>query len=189
MMRLFGQHEAAGARQRVEAGLRQAFKLHLAVAVGEIGEHEEGKPVRRLLVEGAEHARSLLRTRLPAQQPVSFLAAIGAEIFVQQVDHRPEMAAFLDVHLEQVAHVVERGRRLAEVALLFHRRRLGVALDDDQPAQHASGIRPALPAMPARPRARRKEWCGPRPSARAGCPSGIPASSHSRTWPSPWDRR
>ena len=41
MMRFFGQHEAAGARQRIEAGLRQAFQLHLAVAIGEEGEHVE----------------------------------------------------------------------------------------------------------------------------------------------------
>ena len=57
VMRLFGQHEAAGARQRIEAGLRERVQLHLAVAVGEIGEHEERQPVRRRLVEGAEHAR------------------------------------------------------------------------------------------------------------------------------------
>ncbi len=44
-----GEHEPAGARQRIEAGLRQAFELHLAVAVGEEGEHEERQPVRRLL--------------------------------------------------------------------------------------------------------------------------------------------
>jgi hypothetical protein len=30
---------------------------------------------------------------------------------VQQVDHRPQVAAFLDVDLEEVAHVVERRRR------------------------------------------------------------------------------
>ena len=41
VVRFLGQHEAAGARQRVEAGLRQRRELHLAVAVGEEGEHEE----------------------------------------------------------------------------------------------------------------------------------------------------
>ena len=41
VVRLFGQHEPAGARQRVEAGLRQAFELHLAVAIGEEREHVE----------------------------------------------------------------------------------------------------------------------------------------------------
>src|ERR1700692_3932846 len=64
----------------------------------------------------------------------SFLAALAAEIFLQQVDHRPEMAAFLDIDLEQVAQVVERGRGLAEITLLLDRGRLGVALDHDQAA-------------------------------------------------------
>jgi hypothetical protein len=57
VVRLFGQHEAAGARQRIEAGLREALQLHLAVAVGEECEHVERQPVRRRFVEGAEHAR------------------------------------------------------------------------------------------------------------------------------------
>jgi hypothetical protein len=57
VVRLLGQHEAAGARQRIEAGLRQTLQLHLAVAVGEEGEHVERQPIRRRLVEGAEHAR------------------------------------------------------------------------------------------------------------------------------------
>ena len=52
-----GQHEAAGARQRIEARLCQRMQLHLAVAVGEVGEHKERQPVRCRLVEGAEHAR------------------------------------------------------------------------------------------------------------------------------------
>ena len=66
------------------------------------------------------------------------LAAVAAEIFLQEIDHRPEMAAFLDIDLEHVAHVVERRRGLAEMALLLDRGRLGVALDDDQPAQHGA---------------------------------------------------
>ena len=48
------------------------------------------------------------------------------------------MAALLDVDLEQIAHVVERRRGLAEVALLLDRRRLGIALDHDQPAEHGA---------------------------------------------------
>ena len=137
-MRLFGQHEAAGARQRIETGLRQAVQLHLAVAVGEIGEHEERQPVRRRLVEGAQHARAIGIARTAAQQLVGLLAAVAAEIFLQQIDHRPEMAAFLDIDLEQVAQIVKRGRGLAEMALLFDRGRLGVALDHDQAAQHGA---------------------------------------------------
>ncbi len=38
------------------------------------------------------------------------------------------MPPLLDIDLEQVAHVVERGRGRAEMALLLDRRRLGVAL-------------------------------------------------------------
>ena len=56
----FGEHESAGAREWIEAGLGEGGELHLAVAVGEEGEHEEGQPVGRLLVEGAQHARGVL---------------------------------------------------------------------------------------------------------------------------------
>ena len=45
------------------------------------------------------------------------------------------MAPFLDIDLEDVAQVVERGRGQAEHALLLHRGGLGIALGDDQPAQ------------------------------------------------------
>jgi hypothetical protein len=38
---------------------------------------------------------------------------------VQQVDHRPQVAAFFDVDLEQVAQVVEARAMRAERALLF----------------------------------------------------------------------
>src|SRR5579863_1298672 len=57
VVRLFGQHEAAGARQRIEARFGQARELILAVAVGEMREHEVRQPVGRLLVERAENAR------------------------------------------------------------------------------------------------------------------------------------
>src|SRR6267142_1211236 len=48
------------------------------------------------------------------------------------------MAAFLDIDLEQIAQVVERGRGLAEMALLFDRGWLGIALDHDQATQHGA---------------------------------------------------
>ena len=161
VMRLFGQHEAAGARQRIEARLRQQLELHLAVAVGEEGEHEQRQPVRRRLVEGAEHARRVLAAGAAAQHVVGLVAAVAAEILVQQIDHRPEMAALLDVDLEQVAHVVERRRGLAEMALLLDRRGLGVALDHDEAAQHgAIFARHVLPHRLADD-ARRTESCDP----------------------------
>ena len=72
---------------------------------------------------------------MPLQQLFRFLAAVAAEVGVQQVDHGPEMAAFLDVDLEQVAQVVEGGTGMAEQALLFDGGGLGVALRDDEAAQ------------------------------------------------------
>src|SRR5206468_12721287 len=99
------------------------------------GEHEERQPVRRRLVEGAEHAWAIRITGAAAQQIVRLLAAIAAEIFLQEIDHRPEMAAFLDIDLEQVAQVIERGRGLAEMALLLDGSGLGIALDHDKAAK------------------------------------------------------
>ena len=89
------------------------------------------------------------------QQLVGLLAAVLAEILVQQVDHGPQVPAFLDVDLEQVAHVVERGRGLAEVALLLDARGLRVALDDDQAAQHGAVLARHLLPGRARPCGRR----------------------------------
>ena len=58
--------------------------------------------------------------------------------FCRMIDHRPQVTAFLDIDLKDVAHVVERRRGLAEMALLLDRGRLGVALDDDEAAQHGA---------------------------------------------------
>ena len=48
-----------------------------------------------------------------------FLTPVAAEVRMEQVHHRPQVAALFDVHLEEVAHVVERGRGLAQQALLL----------------------------------------------------------------------
>src|SRR5271154_4822260 len=138
MVRLLGQHEAAGARQRIESRLGQARQLILAVAVGEMREHEVREPVGRLLVERAEDARIVRIARSPHQQCVGLFAAVASEVSVQQIDHRPQMAPFLDVDLEQIAQIVKRRAGPAQVALLFDRRGLGVALRDDQAAQDAA---------------------------------------------------
>src|SRR2546423_8228795 len=45
------------------------------------------------------------------------------------------MPAFLDLDLQETAKVVHRRASVAELALLLDRRRLRVALGDDQPAQ------------------------------------------------------
>ena len=135
VVRLLLEHELAGARQRVERRLLQRAQLVLPVAVGEVGEHEERQPVGRLLVERAEDARGVEVAGVALQQRLGLLAPGAPEVGVQQVDHRPEVPALFDVHLEQVAQVVERRRGLAEAALLLDRRGLGVALDDDQALQ------------------------------------------------------
>ncbi len=134
-MRFLGQHEPRRARERVEAGLGERAELILAVAVGEIGEHEEREPVRRLLVERAQDPRIVGVARAALEQRLGLLAAVAAEVRVQQVHHRPQVAAFLDVDLEEIAQVVERRAGEAEMALLLDRRGLGVALRHDQPAQ------------------------------------------------------
>ena len=43
VVRFLGEHEAAGARERIEARLREALELHLAVAVGEEREHVKAR--------------------------------------------------------------------------------------------------------------------------------------------------
>jgi len=57
---------------------------------------------------------------------------------MKQINHRPQVTSFFDVHLKQVAHVVERRRGLREQALLLDAGGLGVALCDDEPAKSVS---------------------------------------------------
>src|SRR5262252_10036413 len=108
MVRLFGQHEARRARQRIEPALGERAELEFAVTVGEEREHEEGKPVGRPLVECTEDARIVAVARAPLEQRRGLLAAVAPEVSVQQIYHRPQVSAFLDVDLKEVAQVVER---------------------------------------------------------------------------------
>src|SRR5277367_5105690 len=80
MMRLLGQHEAAGARQRIESRLGEARQLILAVAVSEMSEHEVRQPVGRLLVERTKDARIVRIARAPHQQCVGLFAAVASEV-------------------------------------------------------------------------------------------------------------
>ena len=48
--------------------------------------------------------------RVAGKQFLRLLAPVAAEEGVQQIDHRPEVAAFLHIHLVEIAQVVERGR-------------------------------------------------------------------------------
>ena len=126
---------------------------------------------------------------VPLEHLVGLVAAVAAEVAVQQVHHRPQVAALLDVDLEQVAQVVQARRGEAQVALLLDRRRLGVALHDDRGGAGRRGTRPAPPATPARPCGRRRRCAGRAPARRGRCPSGSRASSRGRSWPSPPGRR
>src|SRR5437763_15325465 len=104
------------------------MQLHLAVAVGEEGEHEKRQPVRRRLVEGAEETRAVPVAREGAQQILGLLAPVAAEIFLGEVEHRTEVLGLLDVELEQGAQGVERRGGAAVKALLLVRVWLGVVL-------------------------------------------------------------
>ena len=114
VMRFLLEHELAGAGQRVEAALRQRRQLKLAVPVGEVGEHEKGQPVGGRLVERAQDAGIVGVAGMAGEQQVGLVAAVPAEVGVQQVDHGPQMPGLLDVDLEQVAQVVEARRGLAQ---------------------------------------------------------------------------
>ena len=103
MVGFLRQHEAAGPRQRVETGFGQRRQLILAVAVLEIGEHEEGEPIVGALVEGLQDARLVGVAGMTFQHHIRFLAPIAAEIGLQKIDHRPQVTAFLDIDLKQIA--------------------------------------------------------------------------------------
>ena len=140
VVRLFGEHEARGARQRVERALGERQQLRLAVAVGEHREGEEVEPGVDRLVERLQHARRVVVAAAALEQRLGLVAAVAAEVGVQQVDHRPQVTALFDVHLEEVAQVVEARAMRAEHALLLDAGRLGVALDDDQAPQRVAEL-------------------------------------------------
>src|SRR5262245_37020397 len=132
---LFGQHEFAGAGQRLESRFGQRAKPILAVAVGEQRESIKVQPVVARLIEGLQDARLVGVAAAALQQLFGLLTPVASEISVQQIDHRPQMAALLDVNLKQVAQVVKRRAGVSELSLLFDRGRLGVALCDDDATQ------------------------------------------------------
>ena len=107
VMAFLCEHEARRSRERIETGRRQRFELHLAVAIGKGREHEERQPVRRCLVERAQNSRLVGVAGSSLEQILGLLPAITAEVFLQQVDHRPEMASLFDVDLEEITHVIK----------------------------------------------------------------------------------
>src|SRR5262249_3217039 len=126
---------AAGPRQRVESRLGERAQLVLAIAVGEVSEHEEREPIGRLLVEGAQDARIVGISRPALEQRLGLLAALATEGGVPKVDHSPQVAAVVDVDLERVPEVVQRRAGEPQVTLLLDGSRLGVALRYDEPPQ------------------------------------------------------
>ena len=138
VVRFFRQHEARRARERVERALGEGEELEFAVAVGEEREHEEREPVGARLVERAEDARLVLVAAPALEERLGLFAPVAAEVRLEEVDHRPEVAPLFDVHLEEVAKVVDARARVAEHPLLLDARRLGVPLGDDEAAEGVS---------------------------------------------------
>ena len=83
VMGLFGQHELAGPRERIETRLRQRFELKLPIAIREVREHEEAQPIRDRFVERAQDARMIDASRVTREQLFGFFAAVAPEIAVQ----------------------------------------------------------------------------------------------------------
>src|SRR5205814_564134 len=98
----------AGARQWIEAALGESLELELAVPIGEVREHVERQPVADRLVERGQDARLVGIAGVAVEKRLGLLAAVAAEVGVEQIDHRPQMPSFLDVDLEEIAEVVER---------------------------------------------------------------------------------
>ena len=101
-------------------------------------EHVEGEPVGRGLVEGAEDAGIVGVAGAAIEQGFGFFAAVATEIAMEKIDHRPEVAAFFDVDLKNVAEIVERRAGEAEGFLLLDGGGLGVALRDDDAAERGA---------------------------------------------------
>ena len=113
MVRFFGQHEFGGTRQWIETAFSQRTQLELAVAVGEICEHEKAQPIWRFFVEGLQDARVVFLATATLEQCFGFFATIASKMLVQQIHHGPQVAAFFHVDLKQVAQVVHAGRGFA----------------------------------------------------------------------------
>ena len=114
VMRFLSQHELTRARQGLESRFSQSRKLILAIAIREHSERIEIQPVVARLIESLEDARLVGIAAATFEQSIGFVAAIAAKVSVQQVNHRPKMPALFNVHLKQIAQVVERRTGVAE---------------------------------------------------------------------------
>src|SRR5260370_30012995 len=79
VMRFFGEHEAAGAGERVEAGFSEGAELEFAVAVGEESKHVEGEPIGRGLVENAGEAWVVSGARTAGGAGCGVFAAVAPQ--------------------------------------------------------------------------------------------------------------
>jgi hypothetical protein len=165
VVRFLAQHETTRSRQGIKAAFSERAELKLPVAVGEVREHEECEPVTRGFVECAENPRRVHASRVPHQELLGLLASFATEEGMEQVDHRPEMAALLDVDLEQIAQVIQARRRESEQTLLLDRSRLGVSLNHEQTLE--SGTIFARHLLPRR---------RPHVLAKRDAPIGFPVS-------------
>ena len=96
---------------RVEARFRQRAELELAPSRSWKKVYMKKESQSSVGSLKASSVRGLSAS--PAWRASSssgLLAPVAAEESMQQVDHRPEVPAFLDVDLVEVAQVVERGR-------------------------------------------------------------------------------
>ena len=154
---LLGQHEAARARASgSKPDSASASSWNLPSRSVNIVKQKNDSQSSVFSLNVLEDARVVRVAGAALEERLGLLAAVAAEVLVEQVDHRPEVAALLDVDLEQAAQVVERRRGLPEQALLLDRGRLGVRLRDDDDgagavtvAHRAPGSQAALPYVVA----------------------------------------
>jgi len=107
LVRFFGQHELAGARQGIELDSASdsigIFRRGRCKNV----EHEEGQPLADRLVEGTQDARVIGIAGCRASSASASSRPFASEVRVQKVHHRPQVTALLDVDLKEIAQVVE----------------------------------------------------------------------------------
>src|SRR6185369_3233392 len=139
-MSFFGQHEFAGAGERLEPGFSQSRQLIFAITIGEHGERIKVEPVITGLIERFQDARFVRVPAAPLEQRISLVAPVASEVSLQQIHHGPEMTSFFNVRLEKIAQVIERRTGVAQLSLLFDGSRLSVSLGDDDAAERIAEL-------------------------------------------------
>ena len=98
----------------IESVMRRGAEMDQALS-----EHEETQPIGRLFVERAENARLVRIAGMAFQHGLGLFPSIAPEIGLQQINHGPEMTAFLHIDLEDIAQIIHRWAGQPEQALLF----------------------------------------------------------------------